>query len=268
MTSDIRYVSLNGARLGYQVHSEGSGRPPVVFVHGYSGRSTGEEGYSALLNALAEEFTIYALDARGHGASASEIERWSMTAAADDLPAFVEAVDIKGALYIGHSFGGFLGMDCEVRHPGTFAALCLLNTASAEGGRHTPAETAQLLIEHGRDEELLTQVYGSRSHARAAAMMDRRVHETYFAEYPDRIIIDQIGRIRVPVLILSGARDTVVPLFTQHATALALPNCKEVILSAAGHMMPLEAPAYVAREIVGFWTRDIGTTLPCLLAEA
>ncbi|WP_157220792.1 alpha/beta fold hydrolase [Flavisphingomonas formosensis] len=264
MAYDIRHIDVNGVRLGYQVRSEGSSKPPAVFAHGYSGRSTGEDIYGEFLGSLEKHFTIYALDLRGHGASASEIDGWSMSAVADDVAAFVEALGIEKPFYIGHSFGGFTGMFCEVRHPATFSALCLITTASAEGGKDTPPEIGQLWIDHGNDREFLLKTIPPQSvrgghptaHIDAVILMDRRVHEVYFKEFVDRVIIDDIRNLQLPVLMINGALDNVVPLFTQHATALAIPNCKEIIFTTEGHLLPLEAPDRVVREIVTFWQYD------------
>ena len=62
MADGIRYIDVNGARLGYEVRSEGSGKPPAVFAHGYTGRSTGDDLYGGLLRELEKAFTVYALD--------------------------------------------------------------------------------------------------------------------------------------------------------------------------------------------------------------
>ena len=275
MPAELRYADVNGARLGYEVHGEAPGRPATVFVHGYSGRSTGD-GYGELVDALARVFTVYSLDLRGHGASVSEVQGFSMTAAADDVAAFSRSLGLTGALYIGHSFGAFTGMYCEVRNPGTFTALALLNTASAEGGRHTPPENAELLIEHGSNPDFMRLALAAmyvrgpvpETHVQAATSLNKRVHELYFAEYPDRIIIDEVRGLTLPVLMLNGARDVVVPLTTQHATALALANCKEVVLTTEGHMLPIEAPAFAAREIIAFWQNDVcGDVFPVAQLE-
>lgn len=267
MTLETRFISVNDARLGYEVRGEGSGKPTAIFVHGYGGRSTGEDTYGNLLRALAETFTVYALDLRGHGASRAATG-WSLAAVADDVAAFARALDLVGTLYVGHSMGGFTGMFCAIRHPGIFSALCLIATASAEGGKHTPAEVGRLMVEHGSDRDFLSEALkpmyarqgDTSAHVNAATLVDRAVHEAYFAEYPERVIIDDIRDIEAPVLVLNGALDNVVPLHTQHATALALPNCKEVIVMTEGHMLPIEAPDLVAREIIAFWTQDLPKT--------
>lgn len=270
MTSELRYVSANGVRLAYQVHAEGSGRPPALVVHGYAGRCTGEASYPELLPALAEEFTVYALDLRGHGASASEVEGWSLAAIADDVAAVAQELGLVEAFYIGHSIGGFTGMFCEVRHPGTFSAMCLMTTASAGGAGHANPDVGKLLIEHGNDPEAMQgnfapmYVHGGDGSVNVASilLMDRRVHEAFFADYPTRVIINEIRDIDIPVLALNGALDSVVPLAEQHKTALALPNCKEVIFMTEGHMLPRESGALAAREIIAFWKHDVGGTFP------
>lgn len=269
MSSQLRYVSANGIRLAYQVHSEGSGKPPALLVHGYSGRATGEDSYPDLLAGLAEEFTVYALDMRGFGASASEVEGWSLAAIADDVAAVTRELGLVGALYIGHSIGGFTGLFCEVRHPGTFSAMCLLTTASAGGAGHANPETGKLLIEHGRDPEAMRgnfapmYVHGGDGsvNVESVLLVDRRVHEAFFADYPTRVISTEIRDIDIPVLVLNGALDSVVPLAQQHLTALALPRCKEVIYMTEGHMLPRESGRLAAREIISFWKYDVGDTL-------
>ena len=267
MSDGIRRVDLNGVRLAYEVRAEGSGKPIALFAHGYTGRSTGDELYGGLLERLEEEFTVYALDLRGHGLSASEgVEDWSMSAVADDVAAFTRALGLEKPLLIGHSFGGFTGMYCEIRHPGTFGALCLITPGSAEGAKDTPPELERLWIDHGNDrhfllaalidnDQALYQDYPT-AHIDAVLLMDRRVHLAYFGEYRTRIIIGELDRIKIPALMLNGALDNVVPLPTQHASAMAIPDCKEVIFTNEGHLLPLESPARVAREIVAFWQHD------------
>lgn len=269
MVSDLRYVAVNGVKLGYEVYGEVSGNPPALFVHGYGSRSTGPRSYPALLNALAGEFTVYALDLRGHGASASQIEGWSLSAIADDVAAATRELGLTGALYIGHSIGGFTGMFCEVRHPNTFSAMCLLTPASAAGGAHD-GQSAAFMIEHGRDPEFLKAAFApmyihghdGSINAENVGLVDRRVHEAFFPELLERVIIEDVRGIDIPVLVLNGGLDSVVPLAEQHRTAVALPNCKEVNYMGEGHMLPREAPGIAAREIIAFWKHDVGKTLP------
>lgn len=262
MPSEIRYVAANGVQLGYQVFSEGSGKPAAIFVHGYSGRSTKIEAYEDLLAALAAHFTLYALDARGHGASAAVVHGFSLEAIGDDIAAFTEALQIVAPLYIGHSLGGLAGLFCEIRHPRTFSAMCLLASGAARGGG-----ISDLFIHHGRDREFLRNALRPNirneahlnSHVEAVTLIDRCVHEEFHAQFSRVDILAEIPTITIPVLALNGAADSVVVPALQHETAMALPNCKEVIVAKLGHNFPCDAPDLSAREIIAFFQHDCST---------
>lgn len=261
--SEVRYVDVPGAQLGYEVVGEGSGKQPLIMLHGYSLRSTGPL-YTSLYEHLAEAFTIYTLDTRGHGASAHLVEGWTFDQMATDIAVAVANLGLSRPIHAGHSYGGFMGLLTELHYPGTFSALCLLAPAAASGGGATPGDVTSIFPTHGRDRtamrDLLGGMYVNQPTAEhldhvvdAVTIMDLQVHELYFnQEYPRINIMDRLGQITLPVLSVTGGRDFVVSPDQQRATAALLPHAKEVFFSDAGHMLPLESPERVAREIVRF----------------
>ncbi len=271
MANAIRRISVNGASLGYEIHGEGSGKAPAIFVHGYSGRGTGGAAYPELINALSHEFTVYVLDARGHGASANEVESFSISAVADDIVSFARDLGLIRPVYVGHSFGGMVGLYGELRHPGSFGALCLIASADAGVGEHkSNGELAAVMIEHGRNTAVIQPALEpmylrdpslAKRQAESLAVMDPRVHALFFSEYQTLDFLEQLADVTAPVLFVNGGRDLVVPLAAQHETALALPNCKEVNFLAEGHMIPVELAEVVAHEIISFWNFDVGKVI-------
>lgn len=268
--SELLYVEVNGARLAYE-HRAGSGqRTPLVFVHGYALRSSGPI-YGELLTPLQEQFDIYALDIRGHGGSASSFEHWSQATVADDVAAFVEALDLRGAVYAGHSLGGFTGMYAQVRHPGTFSVLCLLATAVASGGV-APAGLETYFTERGQDQAQMRETFATmyrkpndrmlQMAAEAVGVINPAVHQAFYPNYSRVIIADRLAEIDIPVLLVSGGKDNVVAPAEQHKTALGLSKHKEVTFSGEGHMLPLEAAAMTAREIISFCRCDVPELFP------
>jgi pimeloyl-ACP methyl ester carboxylesterase len=232
-------------------------------IHGYSLRSTGEL-YAPLYRYLNEAFTIYALDTRGHGASAHLVDGWTFKQMADDIAAAVANWGLKDALHIGHSYGGFMGLVTELHHPGTFRALNLLAPAAASGGAATPDEVKAAISRNGRDRVFMGGVFQGMYRSAptqeqlglvldAVTLMDLRVHETYcWHEYAAINIVDRLHEITLPVLSVTGAKDVVVSPQEQRATCAALPRCKEVSFSDEGHMLPLESPERAAREVIRF----------------
>ncbi|WP_374570300.1 alpha/beta fold hydrolase [Phenylobacterium sp.] len=265
MDQTIRTISLNGVTLGYSVHGDGSGKPPLVFVHGYCVRSTGGP-YEQLIDLLADRYTVYALDLRGHGASAGALEGWSVEALADDVVAFSRALGLGAPVYVGHSLGGFTGVFAEIRHPGAFAALCLLTPAAATVTGDTPAETMQLLVEHGRDRDMMREMFRHmfvRAPGRmleavidAVTMVDGEVHRMFLETSADLSIDERLGEVEAPVLLLNGERDVVVAPARQHDMARRLARSKEVVFSTEGHMLPNEGADVAAREILSFLDFD------------
>lgn len=267
----IQTIEVNGARLAYETHIATAGAPPLVFVHGYAMRATGPT-YRLMLEILARTYSVYALDLRGHGGSAAASAGWSLEALADDVAAFPAALGLSGAVYVGHSLGGLTGLNAAIRNPAAFSsgfsALCLLASAAGSGGRHNPPGIGELFIAQGRDPAAMRQAFGP-MYLRAApeeiehavesvGLLDPAVHQAFFPSYMTFDVTGRLGEVRTPALVINGLRDVVVPPAEQHLTALALPRCKEVNLSSEGHMLPIEAPALVAREIVAFAGRDLG----------
>ncbi len=263
--SELRHVDLDGSRLGYDYHPSHGKLGTLVFGHGYALRSTGPL-YAPLFAALSEDFEIYALDHRGHGNSVAGFATWSQTELADDLAGFVDALGLKGAVFAGHSLGGFTGLLAEIRHPGTFSALCLLATAAAGGGT-APLGLDRFFAENSGDPDALYGAFApmfvrpQREDVMVAvgavALVPPSVHTAFYAGYPHNIITNQLAEIDAPVLVLNGAQDVVVPTEAQHLTALGLSSYKEVVLSHEGHMLPLEAPLVTAREIANFVRFDM-----------
>lgn len=264
-TPPIRHIDLQGARLAYQHHAGEGPRRPLVFVHGYSLRGTGEI-YAPLIARLRSEFDVYALDLRGHGASAESSADWSQAAIADDVAAFVDKLGLREAVYAGHSLGGFTGLFAQIRHPGTFSALALLATAAAAGGSPPPG-LKDAFVTRGRDPAFTQGAFAAmyvrpgpndiRRSADAVSLVDPSVHEAFFSNFARHIITERLAEVRIPVLLVNGGRDNVVLPAEQHRTALGLPRSKEVTFSGEGHMLPIEAPDATTREMVNFFLHDV-----------
>ena len=90
------YIQLNGQILYYEKYGEGQ---PFLLVHG-NGET--HEIFDVLIPELAEHYTVYAIDSRGHGLSASPKELHYMDMA-DDMAAFIDALELKAPLFYGFS---------------------------------------------------------------------------------------------------------------------------------------------------------------------
>lgn len=262
--TEVLSCKTSGATLGYSIRQNGPDLPPLVFVHGYGGRST-LDSYKQLLEALAGRHTVYAVDMRGHGASASNFHGWSLESLATDIQEFCSALNLNQPVFVGHSLGGFLGLLTEINYPGTFSSLCLV-TPTSPRGQQSPDEMVQFFVEHGRNKDALrgmfAPMYAVESDGRletvveANALLSPEVHRAFFEEFARTSIEEKLAGLTLPTLLLIGAKDIVVDPSDQHLIGHRMPRCKGVLFTIHGHMLPQEAPVTVAREILNFLVHD------------
>jgi non-heme chloroperoxidase len=94
-------TTKDGAQIYYK--DWGSGQP-VVFSHGWPLTSDAWEAQMFFL--ASNGYRCIAHDRRGHGRSSQPWNGNDMDTYADDLAQLFEALDLKGAIMIGHSTGG------------------------------------------------------------------------------------------------------------------------------------------------------------------
>jgi pimeloyl-ACP methyl ester carboxylesterase len=64
---------------------------------------------------------------------------------------------------------------------------------------------------------------------------------------------DLLPRIRVPTLVIAGARDEFVPLARLHDMASAIPGARWAVFDEATHALPAEFPDEVSERIAAFF---------------
>ena len=111
----------DGIKLVY--HKKGAGEP-MLLLHGItdSGLCWGRTA-----DALAEQYTIYALDQRGHGASDAPLSGYAYTDCAMDTLALLRVIGIESAIVMGHSYGAKIGMTMAAVQPAAVSKLILID---------------------------------------------------------------------------------------------------------------------------------------------
>ncbi|MEJ6788246.1 alpha/beta hydrolase [Brevundimonas sp. BR2-1] len=94
-------ITRDGTEIFYK--DWGSGQP-IVFSHGWP--LSGDDWDAQMIFFRSQGFRVIAHDRRGHGRSAQTDAGNEMDTYADDLQALFEALDLRGAVLIGHSTGG------------------------------------------------------------------------------------------------------------------------------------------------------------------
>lgn len=246
-------LTLNHQRIFY-VHKRGRpGKPTLLLVHGAGGSHL---GWPAELRRLAD-YAVYALDLPGHGRS-DKPGRASITAYADDVAAFIDALALEQVVIAGHSMGGAVAQMLVLRHPGKAAGLVLIGT-----GARLPVSEAilgQALTDFDAAVSFITQYAWARDTPaplveegrKLMAQTEPQVLHDDFRACNEFNVMNRLPQIRVPTLVIAGEVDMMTPHKLGQFLADHIPNAELVTIEGGGHMMMLEQPGPVAAAIAVF----------------
>ncbi|HEV7604100.1 MAG TPA: alpha/beta hydrolase, partial [Candidatus Limnocylindrales bacterium] len=136
-------IGANGLEIAYEVVGAG---PPLVVLHGASTSARGS--FATLIPMLAESFTLYLPDARGHGGT-----RWDVADGfraewlVDDLESFTDALGLRTFHLTGHSMGAMTALGFACRAPERLLTLAVVGITTA---REPRASVARRLMEPDR----------------------------------------------------------------------------------------------------------------------
>ena len=238
--------------------SVGTGAP-VLLIHGL-GLSGG--AWWRTVDAMAGSVRVITFDHRGIGRSKSLTYAYTTEAMADDAISILDDLALGRVHIYGFSLGGMVAQQIALRHPGRVRSLVLGATHS--GGRRAATPESEVMAFFRRRATMPSEDaawasvpynYGPRSRVeqvdRIAEDIDRRLRNPFNERaYRAQLLAAsmhncyrRLERIRVPTLVVHGARDRMIPVANAHMTARAVPGAKLTILEDAGHLYPTEEPA-------------------------
>lgn len=213
------------------IHVEVAGAgPPLLFSHGFGDSS---DTWDAQIPALARSFRTLRWDLPGHGRSArpEEPEAYSREVALDHLGALVARLG-TGVVLIGHSLGGYLSKCHTLLRPEGIRALVLI--ASGPGFRDPAARERW-----------------NRGVARVAERCGVPLASARMVEQHDALVMDGLERIRCPVLLITGEKDSAYHAAADY-TARRLPDARSLRVAGGGHHVHRSHAEIVNAEIERF----------------
>lgn len=258
-------VEVNGTSLYYEARGAGA---PIVFSHGllWSGRM-----FDAQVEALAARYRCITYDHRGQGRSARAPAPYDMELLADDAAALIERLGAAPCHFVGLSMGGFVGLRLAIARPALLRSLTLIESAADPEPRwNVPKYRAMLFAARwvglGPFVPIVMRImFGApflrdparaalrRQMAEALAALDvTRVAPALESVVRRRPVLDALGRVATPTLMLHGAADRAIVLGRARRTVQAIPRARFVVLPRAGHTATIEEPAAVTRELAAF----------------
>jgi sigma-B regulation protein RsbQ len=264
---------MNAGRMPH-LDRRGAGDPTLLFVHGWGLDRTAWDPLRAHLNG----FETVAYDTCGFGGNTQcrVVEGETLTHSAAELMRVRDGLSREHVIVIGSSRGGTIALRAAAERPDAFAAVIVIGapprvTAGddySHGARREDLEAVaqQLESAYGGTFEAIAPVFYLTDDAAEADVTGARGlllasnartsdPKTAVAVLRDNLSDDIRGllpRIAVPVLVIGGQRDPVVPPDAAKFVASSIPYARLEILPGAGHVPHLTMPEKTSRLIRHF----------------
>jgi pimeloyl-ACP methyl ester carboxylesterase len=232
-------------------------RVPVLWIHGYP---LSNMLWDIQLNDLTDIARMIAPDLRGHGMTDPTEPPYSMGLFANDCADLLEHLGIFGPVVVGGlSMGGYVAFEFYRRYPERVAGLILAATRAGDDSaevKEARDKAAGVAIAEGIGpiaEGMLPKLLAPDNYEAQPDLVDY-VREMMLETSPDGVVgalaamrdrpdsTPDLSALDVPVLILHGAEDQLIPVAEAEAMAAALPSAKLVVVPGAGHLPNLEQP--------------------------
>jgi 2-hydroxy-6-oxonona-2,4-dienedioate hydrolase len=231
-----------------RVSVESAGSPPVIFVHGIGVAS---RFMVPIAEVLAPYHRIYAPDLPGFGESGKPAHVLNLVELADALASWMWAIGLESAAFLGNSFGCQIVVDLALRYP-ELVERVILQGPTMDPQARTALRQISRWLRNSPQEPLSHGLISAREYPRCGF---RRLIRTFRYALEDRIE-EKLPHMRVPVLVVRGSKDPIVPQrWAEEATRL-LPDGRLAVIPGAPHTVVYDAPLELARVVLPFLSGD------------
>jgi pimeloyl-ACP methyl ester carboxylesterase len=266
---------VRGRRMRYL--DVGAG-PPVLLVHGLG---ASWRVWTHNLSALMADYRLIVVDLPGFGDSQNLASPIEVDDYAQALAGLMSALNLNGAVVVGHSLGGLISQRLAARYPDEVSALVLVSTTGSVVGALARA-LFQIAAVSTVPLALVPRALMTPAMRRAVGIPAlRRWLLGHMVHDPDRVsqdvavdmlasafssagtasairaglrvlTVNDPGVIRCPVLILSGDEDRITTVDAADDLRRRIPQAKQVTLSGVGHHPMWEKPTQFDDLLCGF----------------
>ena len=264
--SQFAELSYHGttARAHYRIRGPHDA-PALLLLHGSNASLFTWEPWA---KRLSDHFRVVSVDLPGHGLTGPVANHdYSAGGMVAFVTAFVDKIGLQKFALAGNSMGGGVAARFAETHPERVSALILVDAAGMPGkmGDRIPLAFQllrqpwlQTVLQHADPKPLVREGLGKaivRKSILTEQMIDlytdmallegeRAATFERFNQIGDNFnfVKDHVRTLKMPVLILWGEEDHLIPVATAHVWNAAVPGSKLIIYPATGHI-PMEEVA-------------------------
>ena len=260
------YMACGEARIAHDVRGSG---PALLLMHG---AEADRHMFTALVPLLSPHFSVVAYDQRDCGQTEAPQRPATLAELAADAAALVSGLGFERAHVFGSSFGGRVAQALAALHPRVVDRLVLGSTwplphrlsdlnptgmATIQALRQGLPDTAEALASWFFPASFLQERPELR---RVFAKVQAGSERTHRRACTVESSLDIDWRaLDLPVLLLAGELDRVVPMGVTLGMASTLPRSEQAVLAGVGHATALQAPEAVAARLLQFLSASTPT---------
>jgi pimeloyl-ACP methyl ester carboxylesterase len=272
---DSKFVEINGLTVHYK--TAGEGEPVFILLHGFGASLF---SWHAVMEPLSQYGTVIAFDRPAFGLTERPMtwegeSPYSPQAQVDLLLGLLDHFNVERAILVGNSAGGTVAMNFYLQHPDRVQALILVDPAVYEGGggpswlrpfyntpqmnhlgplfvRSIQSSGMDLIKTAWYDPAKITQATrDGYTRPLKADNWDRALwYFTAASQVSD--LPQRLGEFSLPVLVITGDTDKIVPTANSIQLAGELPNAALVVIPQAGHVPHEEQPGLFMQAVDEF----------------
>jgi 3-oxoadipate enol-lactonase len=237
------------------VNAAVSGQPAAPALFLFHSLLSDRASFDAVVPRLSQSFRVIVPELPGFGAS--KAVGGGLADVADRMAEAVKEASGGESIVLGNGYGGFVALQMAIRHPGIASRLILADCGAAfsDAGRQAFRNMAAASSSKGL--AAITDVAMRRLFApefqeqHPDLMRDRR--EAFLRSDPEVIqaaclalagldLRPELGKVRMPVLVVVGEHDEATPPPMSRELAALLPDARLKIIAGCAHVPQLQAP--------------------------
>ncbi len=273
--TDSQFVEING--LSVHLKTQGQGEPTFILLHGFGASLF---SWHAVMQPISRYGKVIAYDRPAFGLTERPLKWTGVNPYSPEgnislLLGLMDHFNVQKAILVGNSAGGTLAMQFALAHPERVQALILVDPALEGSGipawvrllgrtpemRHLGPLFVRSFQKSGfdiirnawHDPARITQAtYDGYAVLLKVDNYDRAMWEFTMASH-DTGLRDHLQDFHLPILVVTGDDDRIIPPADSIALAGELPGAQLVVIQDAGHVPHEEQPGVFMQAVEAFF---------------
>ena len=273
--ADSKFVEVNGVNVHYKTY--GTGEPVFILLHGFGASLFSWHEVTA---PLAEFGTVIAYDRPAFGLTERPMEwegesPYSQDAQVELVIGLMDALGVEKATLVGNSAGGTVSMLAALKYPERIESLILVDPAVYAGGgapawirpllgtpqfdhigplfaRQLQAQGTEFLKTAWHDpSKITTEIFEGYQKPLQVENWDRALWFLTVSSNESGLA-DKVKDFNLPILVITGDDDRIVPTEQSLRLADELPNAELAVIVQCGHVPHEECPGEFMQAVQDF----------------